>query len=161
MSRISRLVSEHTVPHNPWTMPHAHVHAPRVRRPGCDHLLAGSMYALQLGPWLRQFRASQFLLVQKGDLEQARRLEDARAPPASRLGDRRHAAARIWRALFHFRAADHGLRHQRRRRRHISCTPLQCQCDQDALHICDLGKRYSRYGYSALVARPAKQSASS
>jgi len=28
------------------------------------------MYALQLGPWLRQFRASQFLLVQKADLEQ-------------------------------------------------------------------------------------------
>jgi len=45
-------------------------------RPGCGlpggggaSLLAGSMYALQLAPWLKAFSPSQLLLVQKADLE--------------------------------------------------------------------------------------------
>ena len=38
-------------------------------RPGCSSLLTGSMYALQLDPWLKRFKPEQFLLVQKSDLE--------------------------------------------------------------------------------------------
>mmetsp|Transcript_7471 Transcript_7471/g.12675 ORF Transcript_7471/g.12675 Transcript_7471/m.12675 type:complete len:349 (-) Transcript_7471:190-1236(-) len=40
-------------------------------RPGCHHLLTGSMYALQLLPWLRIYSPDQLLLVQKRDLEEA------------------------------------------------------------------------------------------
>ena len=43
-------------------------------RPGCDHLLTGSMYALQLAPWLEHFQPEQLLVVQKGDLADRPRL---------------------------------------------------------------------------------------
>jgi hypothetical protein len=45
-----------------------------TNRPGCSTLLAASMYALQLKPWLDTYGAEQLLVVQKGDLAERPRI---------------------------------------------------------------------------------------